>query len=86
MLVELGGQVAVHIKEALMVTANKQEMKISGVTLYSDTFISTACHCPSFTGMLSASVKLVLLEGLLSSTWARGSSITMVLGHDCIVW
>lgn len=42
-------------------------MKTSAVALYTATFISMAHHCPSCTGMLSTSVKLVLATHWFSS-------------------
>lgn len=42
-------------------------MKISGGTLYTAVFISIAHCCPSCTGMLSTSVKLVLARKRFSS-------------------
>lgn len=65
MLIELGGQIALCIMEALMVTVNEQGMKISGVTV--SCCIHVYSHCPSCTGMLSTSVKFVLLKKWFSS-------------------
>lgn len=65
MLIELGGQIALCIMEALMVTVHEQGMKISGVTV--SCCIHVYSHCPSRTGMLSTSVKLVSLRKWFSS-------------------
>lgn len=60
---------------------------MSEVALYLATLIPVAHHCPSCTGILATSVKLVLATKWFSSFhWGRRSSITMVSGHCCVLW